>query len=321
MITRTLGETGMQLNAIGLGCMGMSEFYGVRPNDTESINLIRHALDLGVTHLDTADMYGHGHNEELVGQAIQDRRDKVFLATKFGVARSPEGQFQRLDGSPIYLRQCCEASLRRLRTNHIDLFYLHRVAPDTSIEETISAMAGLVQQGKVRFLGLSEVDVTTLRRASAVHPITALQSEYSLWHRFPEEHVINVCSELGISFVAFSPLGRGFLTGQIKSPDDFQADDWRRSSPRFQGENFVRNLKLVEAIQEFAQSKKCTASQLALAWVLKQRDFIFAIPGTKRLKYLEENLAASNVEIGEQELKTLNDICPVGVASGSSRQT
>ncbi|MEW6421536.1 MAG: aldo/keto reductase [Deinococcota bacterium] len=305
----------LDVSALGLGCMGMSEFYG-EADEQESIRVIHRALDLGLTFLDTADIYGVGRNEELVGRAIRGRRDEVVLATKFGIVRGPNGERLGINGRPEYVRQACDASLKRLGVDHIDLYYQHRVDPDTPIEETVGAMAELVQAGKVRCLGLSEVSATTLRRAAAVHPITALQSEYSLWTRDPEEEVLPTCRELGIGFVAYSPLGRGFLSGQFKSPEDLPADDFRRHNPRFQGENFQKNLRLVEAVQEMAREKNCTPSQLALAWLLAKGNDIVPIPGTKQVKYLEDNLGALNVHLSGDDLVRLEAVFPMGAAAG-----
>ena len=305
----------LTVSALGLGCMGMSEFYG-EADEQESIRVIHRALDLGVTFLDTADMYGVGRNEELVGRAIRGRRDEVVLATKFGNVRGPNGERLGINGRPEYVRQACDASLKRLGVDHIDLYYQHRVDPDTPIEETVGAMAELVHAGKVRFLGLSEASAATLRRANAVHPITALQSEYSLWTRDPEEEVLPTCRELGIGFVAYSPLGRGFLSGQFRSPEDLPADDFRRHNPRFQGENFQKNLRLVEAVQDMAREKGCTPSQLALAWLLAQGNDIVPIPGTKRVKYLEENLGALDVHLNADDLAQLEAVFPLGAAAG-----
>lgn len=305
----------LTVSALGLGCMGMSEFYG-EADEQESIRVIHRALDLGVTFLDTADMYGVGRNEELVGRAIRGRRDEVVLATKFGNVRGPNGERLGINGRPEYVRQACDASLKRLGVDHIDLYYQHRVDPDTPIEETVGAMAELVQAGKVRFLGLSEASAATLRRANAVHPITALQSEYSLWTRDPEEEVLPTCRELGIGFVAYSPLGRGFLSGQFRSPEDLPADDFRRHNPRFQGENFQKNLRLVEAVQDMAREKGCTPSQLALAWLLAQGNDIVPIPGTKRVRYLEENLGALDVHLNADDLAQLEAVFPLGAAAG-----
>ena len=316
MRTKKLGGEGIWASILGLGCMGMSEFYGPR-NDEESINTIQRAFDLGITFFDTADMYGPFINEELVGKAIKDFRHKVTIATKFGMVRNPANPAVRgVNGKPEYVFKSCEGSLKRLDTEIIDLYYLHRKDPNTPIEVTVDAMSILVQQGKIRGIGLSEVNSDTLRRAHEVHPITALQSEYSLWSRDPEDDILKTCQELGIAFVAYSPLGRGFLTGQIKKIEDFAPDDYRRFSPRFQGENFNKNLQLVEKIESLAGAKHCTPSQLALAWVLAQGDYIFPIPGTKHIKYLEENVEALNIELTETELEQISAIAPKGVAAG-----
>jgi aryl-alcohol dehydrogenase-like predicted oxidoreductase len=317
MIERQLGRGGLRVSAIGLGCMGMSEFYDPKQmNDEESIRVIHRYLDAGGNFLDTADMYGVGRNEVLVGKAIAGRRDRVVLATKFGNMRGPKGEFLGVRGDPPYVRECCNASLKRLGVSHIDLYYQHRVDPKTPIEETIGAMAELVTAGKVRFLGLSEAAPGTIRRAAKVYAIAALQTEYSLWSREAEAEVLPTVRELGIGFVAYSPLGRGFLTGQVKKIDDLPADDYRRNAPRFQGENFRKNLELVKKIEELARAKGCTPSQLALAWVLAQGEDVVPIPGTKRLKYLDDNLGAVHVRLTPEELAQIDAILPAGVASG-----
>lgn len=318
MKTRILGRNGPRVSALGLGCMGMSAFYGGRGDDAGSIAVIHHALEQGVTLLDTADMYGPHTNEVLVGKAIAGRRDQVFLATKFGIKLEPSDTAARaVDGRPEYVIAACEASLKRLGVEHIDLYYQHRVDANVPIEDTVGAMARLVEQGKVRFLGLSEASAATVRRAHAVHPITALQSEYSLWSRDPEENgVLDTVRELGIGFVPYSPLGRGFLTGAIRSPDDFDADDYRRHSPRFQGENFERNLALVRKVQALAEAKGVTPGQLALAWVLAQGEDLLPIPGTKRIGYLDENLGALQVQLDARELAQIEAIFPPNAALG-----
>jgi aryl-alcohol dehydrogenase-like predicted oxidoreductase len=316
MKSRTLGSQGLVVSALGLGCMGMSDFYSGR-DETAAVATIHRALELGITLLDTADMYGPFTNEELVGRAIADRRDRVVLATKFGNVRSPQGAFLGVNGKPDYVRSACEASLRRLGVDHIDLYYQHRVDPNTPIEETVGAMAELVREGKVRFIGLSEASPATIRRAHRVHPITALQTEYSLWSRDVEDEILPTVRELGIGFVAYSPLGRGFLTGRFRTVDDLPADDYRRNSPRFQGENFQKNLDLVRHIESLARQKRCTPSQLALAWLLARGDDIVPIPGTKRVKYLEENVGALAVTLTSDDLARIDAIAPRGVASGA----
>ncbi len=316
MEKRALGRQGLTVSALGLGCMGMSEFYGAG-DETESIATIHRALDLGLDFLDTADVYGPFLNEELVGRAIRGRRDKVVLATKFGIVRDPENKTLRgINGKPEYVRSACDASLKRLGVDTIDLYYQHRVDPQTPIEDTVGAMAELVRAGKVRYLGLSEAGSATLRRAAAVHPISALQSEYSLWTRDPEDGVLATCRELGIGFVSYSPLGRGFLTGEIRRFEDLAADDYRRFSPRFQGENFQKNLDLVAQVQALAKQKGCSAAQLALAWVLAQGKDVAPIPGTKRRRYLEENLGALDVRLSADDLRHIDEVAPAGAAAG-----
>ncbi len=315
MQQRPLGTQGLRVSPMGLGCMGMSEFYGV-PDDAESIATIHRFLDRGFNFLDTADAYGPFRNEELVGRAIKGRRDSVVLATKFGIQRTENPAERRINGKPDYVRGSAEASLKRLGVDHIDLYYLHRVDADTPIEDTVGAMAELVKAGKVRYLGLSEASPDTLRRAMKVHPISALQSEYSLWSREPEDGVLAACRELGIGFVAYSPLGRGFLTGQLRKFEDFATDDYRRFSPRFQGENFQKNLDLVDKVAELAKAKGCTAAQLALAWVLAQGDDIVPIPGTKRRSTLDQNLDALKLELTKADFAQLDVLLPKGAAAG-----
>ena len=312
---RDLGCTGLRVSALGLGCMGMSEFYG-STDDGESLATIHRALDLGMNFLDTADVYGRGRNEELVGRALRGRREQAVLATKFGNVRDSEGRWLGVNGRPEYIFQCCDASLRRLGVAHIDLYYQHRVDPTVPIEDTVGALARLVEQGKVRYVGLSEAGVPTLRRAAAVHPIAALQTEYSLWCRDPEAEILPACRELGIGFVAYSPLGRGFLTGRIRSLNDLETGDFRRNNPRFQGENLARNLAIVERISQIAAEKKCTPAQLALAWLLARGDDIVPIAGTRRRKYLDENAGALSVTLTPADMTRLDQAAPVGVTAG-----
>ncbi|MGH8146672.1 MAG: aldo/keto reductase [Rhodanobacteraceae bacterium] len=320
MQTRTLGPKGPQVSALGLGCMGMSEFYGAH-DDAESIKLIHHALDSGLDFLDTADIYGPHTNEVLVGKAIKGRRNAVFLATKFGIMRDPHDPAKRgVNGRPEYVKTACDASLKRLGEDHIDLYYQHRIDRDTPIEDTMGALADLVQAGKILYVGLSEPSAATLERAHAVHTVTAVQSEYSLWTRDPEDGVLQACEKLGIGFVPYSPLGRGFLTGAIKNQDDFAEDDYRRHSPRFEGENFARNLELVDKVRELAAAKGCTPAQLALAWVLAQGKHVVPIPGTKRVKYFDENLGALDVSLDAADLAVIDKVFPRDVAAGSRYQ-
>lgn len=316
MKTRKLGRSGLEVSALGLGCMGMSEFYGAA-DDKESVATIHRALAMGINFLDTADMYGVGRNEELIGRAIRERRDQVVLATKFGNVRGPNGEFLGVNGRPQYVRQACEASLRRLGVTHIDLYYQHRVDPNTPIEETVGAMAELVREGKVRFLGLSEAAPATIRRAAKIHPIAALQTEYSLWSRDPEVEILQTCRQLGIGFVAYSPLGRGFLTGRFKTAEDIPQGDWRRHHPRFEGHNFERNLHLAEAVKELAAEIGCTPAQVALSWVLAQGEDIVPIPGTKHATYLEENVGALNVALTPEQRARLDAAFPLGGTSGA----
>jgi len=313
---RLLGRAGLSLSAVGLGCMGMSEFYG-QTDDAESIATIHRALDLGMNFLDTADVYGRGHNEELVGRALRGRREQAILATKFGNVRASDGRWLGVNGRPEYVAQCCEASLRRLGVAHIDLYYQHRVDPEVPIEETVGAMAKLVQEGKVAHIGLSEAGSKTLRRAAAVHPIAALQSEYSLWTRDPEGEILGTCRELGIGFVAYSPLGRGFLTGRFRTQKDFEAGDYRPNSPRFQGENLNRNLGIVKGIEELAAEKRCSPAQVALAWLLARGEDIVPIAGTKRRSYLEQNVGALQVRLTAADLSRLDRAAPAGATAGA----
>ena len=314
MQQRILGSE-LKVSAIGLGCMGMSDFYG-KATESDAISVINYAIANGINFLDTADMYGPFTNEKLVGKAIKNKRDKVILATKFGNQRAEDGTFIGINGKPDYVKQACEASLKRLGVDYIDLYYQHRVDTSVPIEETISAMSGLVKEGKVRYLGMSEAASDTIRRAHKIHPITALQTEYSLWTRDPEEEILKTIRELGISFVAYSPLGRGFLTGRWRKPEDLPENDWRRQQPRFQGENFYKNLEIVKVIVGVAKQKGVKPSQIALAWVLAQGQDIVPIPGTKTLKYLKENIEAIDINLTEDEIKTLNEQLPAGLTSG-----
>jgi len=310
-----LGHSSLDVSVVGLGCMGMSDFYAPR-NDTESIEVIHRALDLQVNFLDTADIYGIGRNEELVGKSLKGRRDKVVLATKFGNLREPDGRFVGVNGRPEYVRKACDASLKRLNVEYIDLYYQHRVDRSVPIEETVGAMSRLIEEGKVGYLGLSEAAPSTIRRAHQTHPIAALQTEYSLWSRDPEDEILPTCRDLGITFVPYSPLGRGFLTGAIKNYEDLAANDWRRNMPRFLGGNFQKNLDLVRHIEELAQQKNCTPAQLALAWVLAQGDDMVPIPGTTSQRHLEENLGVLDIKFSSEELKRINEIAPQGIAAG-----
>ncbi len=316
MDTRELGTSGLEVASIGLGCMGMSEFYGAS-EEAASIDLLHHAIDLGITFWDTADMYGSGANERLVGRALKGRRDEVVLATKFAVVRGEDGSFLGVSGRPEYVREACDASLRRLGVDHIDLYYQHRVDPQVPIEDTVGAMAELVTAGKVRHLGLSEAGAATLGRAAAVHPITALQSELSLWSRDIEDEIVPACRDLGIGVVAYSPLGRGFLSGAIRSLDDLAEDDWRRFMPRFQGENFGKNLELVDRVEEMAKKKGCTPAQLALAWVLAQGSDVVPIPGTRRRSRLEENAGAAGIALTDDDLAEIDEVIPKDMAAGT----
>ena len=314
MEKRKLGKQGLEVSALGLGCMGMSQFYGPR-DDKESVATLERAVELGITFFDTADVYGVGHNEELVGRALKPYRDRVIIATKFANQVLPDGK-RAINGRPEYVRSACDASLKRLGIDHIDLYYQHRVDKNVPIEDTVGAMAELVRNGKVRYLGLSEAGAKTIRRAHATHPISALQSEYSLWTRDVDEEILALCRELGIGFVPYSPLGRGFLTSKFKKPEDLEPGDWRRNSPRFQGENFQRNLRLVERVEGLARRKKCTPAQLALAWVLAQGEDIVPIPGTKRRRYLEENVAALEIKLTPADLEEISAALPAGLAAG-----
>jgi aryl-alcohol dehydrogenase-like predicted oxidoreductase len=316
MIRKKIGRQGLEVSQIGLGCMGMSEFYG-HADDNESMKAIKKAYDLGITFFDTSDMYGPYKNEILVGKALRDIRDKVIIATKFGIVRTQDPYIRKINGRPEYIKTSCEGSLKRLGTDYIDLYYQHRVDSDTPIEDTIGAMAELVKEGKVKYIGLSEAAPDTIRRAHKVHPITALQTEYSLWTRDPEDVLFPLVEELGIGFVAYSPLGRGFLTGRFKSEADFAEDDFRRHSPRFQGDNFIKNLKLVDKIRELANQRGIKPSQLALAWVLNQKDYIFPIPGSTKINHIEENVDSTLIQLTPDELIEIDKLIPKGAASGA----
>lgn len=312
---KQLGKSELYASRMGLGCMGMSDIYG-KPDQQECLKTIKRAFDLGINFFDTADMYGYGHNEMLLGEAIKDIRDKVIVATKFGIVKTENKYDRVISGKPAYVKKACEDSLRHLKIDTIDLYYQHRVDPSTPIEETVQAMADLVKEGKIRYLGLSEAAADTVRRAHKVHPITALQTEYSLWSREPEKNLLQLCRELGISFVSYSPLGRGFLTGKLKQASQLEEGDYRRQSPRFMGENFEQNQKLLQKLEKIAEQKNCSIAQLALAWVLAQGEDIIPIPGTKRIKYLEENIAAASLTLSSQELQELSALFPIGVAAG-----
>jgi aryl-alcohol dehydrogenase-like predicted oxidoreductase len=316
MIIKNIGKQGLKVSRIGLGCMGMSEFYG-HPNDTESAEAIIKAYELGITFFDTSDMYGPYKNEILVGKALKDVRKKVVIATKFGIVRTDDPNVRGVNGRPEYVKSSCDASLKRLGTDYIDLYYLHRVDPNTPIEDTVGAMGELVKAGKVKYIGLSEAGADTIRRAHKEHPITALQTEYSLWTRDPEDEILPTVKELGIGFTAYSPLGRGFLTGRFKTLDDLDKDDYRRHSPRFQGENFEKNLKLIDKINDLAKKRRIKPSQLALAWVLNQGDFIFPIPGSTRISHIEENIDAASITLAQEELNQIDEMIPKGAASGT----
>jgi aryl-alcohol dehydrogenase-like predicted oxidoreductase len=316
MIIKNIGKQGLKVSQIGLGCMGMSEFYG-HANDTESAEAIKKAYDLGITFFDTSDMYGPYKNEILVGKALKDVRKNVVIATKFGIVRTEDPNVRGVNGRPEYVKTSCEGSLKRLGTDYIDLYYLHRVDPNTPIEDTVGAMGELVKEGKVKYIGLSEAGADTIRRAHKEHPITALQSEYSLWTRDPEDEILQVVKELGIGFTAYSPLGRGFLTGRFTTVDDFEKDDYRKHSPRFQGDNFEKNLKLVDKIKELAKKRSIKPSQLALAWVLNQGDFIFPIPGSTKISHIEENIGATSIRLTTEELNQIDEMIPKGAASGT----